>query len=100
MPALQAPVVYDREGNPQSLAVKHIVVTRRVVDVASLYRDIGAKLRHHRERAKCSQEQLGIALGMTRANVANLEAGKTRILLEHIYNAALTLKIDVRELLP
>lgn len=82
------------------MPVKTSVITRRVVDRSALYREIGKKMRRVRERAGLSQETVGIALGMTRANVSSLEAGKTRILLEHIYNAAMAMKVPASEFLP
>lgn len=82
------------------MKVKTKVHTRRVVDVPALYRDVGGRLRQARQRAKLTQEDVGIVLGMTRSNVANLEAGKTRILLEHVYNVALLVGRQARELLP
>lgn len=75
-------------------------LTRRVVDVPALYRDIGKRLRQARTRKRITQEAMALSLGMTRANVANLEGGKTRILLEHVYNVALVVGCNVRELLP
>lgn len=82
------------------MALKTRVVTRRVVDAQALYRDIGRRMKDARTRAKLSQDAVGVAIGMTRANVANLESGKTRILLEHVYNVALLVGRPVRELLP
>lgn len=82
------------------MALKTKVLTRQVVDVAALYVDIGARMRKAREHAGWSQEQIGVALGMARANVANLEAGRSRIMLDHIYNVSLALGVSVRELLP
>lgn len=76
------------------------VKTRRVIDAKALYREIGKRIRAARERAELSQEELGVALGMTRANVSNLEKGQTRILIEHVYNTALFLGRKTGELLP
>ena len=76
------------------------VRTVKTVDVAALYSAIGRAMKSARESRRMSQEQVGLALGMTRANVANLEAGRGRILVEHIYNAALFLKVPIRKLLP
>ena len=82
------------------MALKTKIVMRRVVDPAALYADIGRRMRLARERAGVTQREVGFAIGMSGANVANLEAGKTRILLDHIYNAALLLDIPVQKLLP
>lgn len=77
-----------------------LVKTRHVVDTPALYREVGRRIRVARERAGLSQGQLGIALGMTRANVSLLESGGQRVLLEHVYNAALFLDRPAREFLP
>lgn len=82
------------------MTIKTKTLTRRVVDTSALYQTIGKRIRAAREDKGLSQAEIGLALGMTRANVANLEAGKTRILLEHIYNVALLLNQPVQGLLP
>jgi transcriptional regulator with XRE-family HTH domain len=82
------------------VTVKTKKLTREVVDVLALYKDVGGRLRAARIRAGVSQEQVSLALGMTRANVSNLEAGRSRVQLEHIYNAALLFGRPVKELLP
>lgn len=74
--------------------------TRRVIDTQALYRDIGKRIRRAREAAALSQGQVGIALGMTRANVSMMEQGAQRILVEHVYNLALLLEKPVRAFLP
>jgi transcriptional regulator with XRE-family HTH domain len=78
------------------------LITRRVtiVDPESLYVAVGERMREARDKSGLTQEQIGIQLGMTRANVANLEAGKTAIMLQHVYNLALYLEIPVSRLLP
>lgn len=77
-------------------------ITRKivVVDALSLYQTIGGLMKAARERAGLTQEAVGIQLGMTRANVANLESGKTAIMVTHIYNLAAMLEIPVSKLLP
>lgn len=74
--------------------------TRRVVDAPALYRQIGQRMRKAREKADLSQGDIGVALGMTRANVSMLEKGAQRILVEHVYNVSLLLKRPIREFLP
>ena len=77
-----------------------LVRTRRVIDSKALYREIGKRIRAARERSELSQGELGVALGMTRANVSMLEQGGQRVLLEHVYNVALLVGCDVKKLLP
>jgi hypothetical protein len=37
---------------------------------------------------------------MTRANVSNIEAGKTSVMLEHLYNLSLMTNTPVNRLMP
>lgn len=83
------------------MAVKTTVITRRVVDVRALYKDVGARFKAARNRAGLTQAEAAQMLGMSRTNLANIEGAlPQRILLEHLYNAALVFKCSVRELLP
>jgi len=100
----------DRSRNPEAEALEELywerlmfktkTLIRRVVDSKALYRDIGRLIRRARERRKMSQEELASAIGVSRANLCNMEKGNQRILLEHVYNIALHLKRPVRGLLP
>jgi transcriptional regulator with XRE-family HTH domain len=76
------------------------VKTRRVIDAKALYREIGKRIRAVREQAGLSQGELGVALGMTRANVSMLEQGSQRVLVEHVYNVALLVGQSAKDLLP
>ena len=77
-------------------------MTRKVtiVDPISLYVDVGQRMKEAREKAGLTQEQVGLSLGMTRANVANLEGGKSAILLTHLYNLAMCLDVPLSRFLP
>lgn len=80
---------------------KNVKTVRSVtVDLSDLYCQIGAAMKQARETKKLTQAQVGLALGMTRANVSNLEAGTSAILLAHIYNLAMFLKVPVTTFLP
>lgn len=46
--------------------------------------DIGKRLKAARERVGLSQEELGQQLGIGRAAVANIEAGRSAIRVEHL----------------
>lgn len=72
------------------------------MDFRKLNRAIAGKLRAARMAAKppISQADMAIILGMTRGGVANMEGGKQRILIEHLYNAAAACKVTVPSLLP
>lgn len=80
---------------------KTILITRRVVDTSALYKHVGQLFRAARNKSGLTQQEMANALGMSRTNYANIEgATQQRILLEHVYNAALIMKIPVSKLLP
>ena len=62
------------------------------------YRSLGATIRRRREALELTQEALGARLNppMTRASIANIEAGKQRVLAHTFVDlaSALTLKLD------
>lgn len=74
--------------------------TRRVVDAESLHRDIGKRIKAERERRNLSQQSVSDLLGMTRAGVANMEAGRQSVLIQHLYNLALAWDCKVTKFLP
>lgn len=53
-----------------------------------------------RKAAGRSQVDVASQLGVTRAHVSLMEDGKTRILLEHLYNLAIVFGVPVSALLP
>lgn len=73
-----------------------------LVEVDTFYADLGRRLRFHRERRHMTQEQLGASLdpATTRASIANVEAGKQRVLAHTLVQLAETLSVSVGELLP
>lgn len=62
------------------------------------YRSLGATIRRRRDALNLTQEDLGKRLNppMTRASIANIEAGKQRVLAHTLVDlaSALTLKLD------
>ena len=47
-----------------------------------------------------NQAEIAQAIGLTRASIANIETGRQRIPLHHLYSLARALKVDVYALLP
>ena len=68
-------------------------------DVEPVYERLGALVRGHRSRLGMSQEQLGRALEptMTRASVANIEAGHQRVFLHTAMRLGSVLGFDLGE---
>ncbi len=62
------------------------------------YRTLGATIRRRRDELDLTQEALGERLNppMTRASIANIEAGKQRVLAHTLVDlaSALTMKLD------
>jgi transcriptional regulator with XRE-family HTH domain len=64
------------------------------------YGEFGSRLRHHRERAKLSQQEVADRVGLTRASIANIEAGRQRVALHLFADLAETLDVNPMALLP
>jgi transcriptional regulator with XRE-family HTH domain len=71
-------------------------------DADGLYREIGRKIRDARERAapKLSQDKLAKRLGMSRASVVNIEAGRQHPPLHLLWQIAEILGTDPLLLFP
>lgn len=67
---------------------------------SDLYEELGRLVRQHRERLGISQEALAQAIELSRASVANIETGRQRIPLHHLYRLARALKVEAEALLP
>jgi transcriptional regulator with XRE-family HTH domain len=64
------------------------------------YREFGRRVRSVRENAGITQAQLASAIGLTRSSVANLEAGRQKVLLHVLIVMAELLQVEPSELLP
>jgi|HubBroStandDraft_5_1064220.scaffolds.fasta_scaffold14764_8 transcriptional regulator with XRE-family HTH domain len=67
---------------------------------AKFYADLGARLRRRREVCELTQQQLGDSAGLTRASIANIEAGLTRIQVHTLVAFADALMVSVSRLVP
>ncbi len=59
-----------------------------------IYREVGRKIRRYRVRAHRTQAQLAAEIGISRASLANIEAGRQRVLIHYLYALAEALDID------
>lgn len=50
-----------------------------------IYRKIGRKIKRYREGTHRTQAQLAAEIGISRASLANIEAGRQQILTHHLY---------------
>ena len=65
-----------------------------------LYRSIGEAVRKRRRALGLTQQQLADRLGISRASLANIEVGRQRMLVHHLYGLARELGVEVPALLP
>jgi transcriptional regulator with XRE-family HTH domain len=70
------------------------------VERQEIYADFGRLVAERRKRQKLTQEAFAVALGMSRASVANIERGKQPVQLHLIYKIASILNADVSEFIP
>ena len=59
-----------------------------------IYHEIGRRIRRFRKAAGQTQEQLATRIGVSRASIANIEAGRQNFLLHYVYAIAETLDLD------
>jgi transcriptional regulator with XRE-family HTH domain len=65
-----------------------------------LYRLFGQKVREQRARLGLNQAEVAQLIGLARGSVANIETGRQRIPLHHVYALADALGVDIYTLLP
>jgi transcriptional regulator with XRE-family HTH domain len=68
--------------------------------VPELYAEFGTILRAARRDASLSQADLGRTIGLSRASVANIEAGRQHVALDQLFDLAHALGCEPCELLP
>jgi DNA-binding XRE family transcriptional regulator len=77
------------------------VVKRAAVDTAILYKAFGARLAQAREAAGITQQSLAEKVGLSRASIANIEAGRQRVLLHQAIEIGAALRLSsIADLLP
>jgi transcriptional regulator with XRE-family HTH domain len=64
-----------------------------------IYPLVGEVIRNRRKSLSLTQDKLAAALHLSRASLANIEAGRQKILLHHLYAFADALGLDVRDFL-
>lgn len=70
------------------------------MDESKIYAVLGKLVREHREGQGMSQQALAKRVGLSRASVANIENGRQRIPLHHLYRLAQALGVNAHTLLP
>jgi transcriptional regulator with XRE-family HTH domain len=68
--------------------------------IDQLYIEIGSKIRSARVDREWKQEELAAAVGLTRSSVANIEAGRQKMLVHSLMRIAESLQVAINTLLP
>jgi transcriptional regulator with XRE-family HTH domain len=69
-------------------------------DHKEIYLRLGKAIRQARKNTKMTQEELGVAVGLSRASITNIELGRQQMLLHTVYDIAQALKVPLESLLP
>lgn len=59
-----------------------------------IYQEVGQNIRRYRENARRTQAQLAAQIGISRASLANIEAGRQQVLLHYLYAIADSLELS------
>src|SRR5437762_14286026 len=70
------------------------------MDSAAVYTELGKLVRAHRERLGLSQADLAEGVGLSRTSITNIEQGRQKILLHHLFKLAAALAVRPEALLP
>lgn len=65
-----------------------------------LYKHLGITIKNRRQELGLTQDQLARHLDISRASIANMETGRQKILIHHLYRLAEKLDTKVTALLP
>ncbi len=71
-----------------------------MIDDDLLYIEIGKRIRQFRENKSLTQEELGKAIGVSRASIANYENSNQAIYISDLYKIADFLEIEAGDILP
>jgi transcriptional regulator with XRE-family HTH domain len=66
-----------------------------------LYKLLGSRAATRRKQLGLTQEEIAKQIGLSRASLANLETGRQKILLHHVYELAAALELrTITDLIP
>ena len=60
-----------------------------------VYKLLGSRAAKRRDELGLTQAEVASQIGLSRASLANLETGRQKILLHHVYKLAAALKVDL-----
>ena len=59
-----------------------------------IYGEVGRNIRRYRQELRRTQEQVAAEIGISRASLANIEVGRQKVQLHHLYAIAKALDLD------
>ena len=71
-----------------------------MISADAFYVDLGRRIRDERKQKKISQDELAASCGLTRASIANIEAGRQRLAAHRLCEIATALDTEPAQLLP
>lgn len=69
------------------------------MDIDSLYKDLGKRLKTARKSAGLTQQTLADKVGLSRASITNIERGRQHIHIHTMFNICYTLGVNPSDLL-
>ncbi|MCG8594179.1 MAG: helix-turn-helix domain-containing protein [Kiloniellales bacterium] len=64
------------------------------MDAEKIYENLGLRIRDLRKALGRTQDQLAKQVGISRASLANIEAGRQQVLVHHLFGIADALQLD------
>lgn len=64
------------------------------MEAGHIYQSLGARIRDLRKSLRQTQDQLAKQIGISRASLANIEAGRQQVLVHHLFALASALQLD------
>jgi transcriptional regulator with XRE-family HTH domain len=64
------------------------------MDSVHIYRNLGRRIKELRRSLRQTQDQLAKQINISRASLANIEAGRQQVLVHHLFALAAALQLD------
>lgn len=71
-----------------------LFVVLRNMDADQIYKNLGSRIRSLRKSLGWTQDRLAKAVGISRASLANIEAGRQQVLVHHLFTLAQALNLE------
>lgn len=64
------------------------------MDAGRIYQDLGKRIKDLRKTLGRSQDRIAKQVGISRASLANIEAGRQQVLVHHLFGLAVALDLE------